>query len=73
MKVRNDSDAKISDEEIKDIVNRNARINLLNKTSDIIVTADCFIVLAVDVGLDEPEFVKVGKLNKKMRWGLDDE
>lgn len=75
MKIRNDSTAKITDQEIKDIVNSNARINLINKTSEIIVSSDCHVILVVVGGTDEPEpeFVNIGKLNKKMRWGLDDD
>ena len=75
MKVTNDSNAKISDDEIVEIVKRHVRINLYNKTSDIIITLGCDIVLAVDSGCDEgvPEFVRVGKLAKIECWGIDDE
>lgn len=72
MKVRNDSGVEISDVEIKDIVERNVRINLFNRTTQIRVYSDYSIILSIDAGTEDDELVNVGKLNKKMRWDLGD-
>lgn len=69
MKVTNNSDIKISDEEINEIVKADVRINLWNRVKEIIVEKDTRVILVEDIG--EPNFLWVGKLNKSMRWGLD--
>jgi len=73
MKVTNNSDANISDVEIEEIVRNDVRINLFNRTEEMIVSSDCFVTLVVKSSryANGIELCHVGKLNKKMRWGLD--
>jgi hypothetical protein len=73
MKVTNNSDVDISDEEIKNIVNSNVSIDLIDEASEIIVSEELYITLVVNEGYDMSRELSIGKLTEEMRWGLDDE